>query len=93
MRRYARDEIRRRFLDTNAKGEPIVVCGCGCGFTAKCADEAGADMIGLYSSSFARMEYCGWTDFFALSDNNQLQVYNATILEENGEHICKVSRI
>jgi predicted TIM-barrel enzyme len=38
-----------------ARGEPIVGAGAGTGLSAKCVQEGGAELIGIYNSGRFRM--------------------------------------
>ncbi len=54
--RYSRSQVVER-LDKEIKGgQSIFMFGAGTGLTAKCAEIGGADLIGLYSTAFFRMQ-------------------------------------
>ncbi|GAA4557606.1 phosphoenolpyruvate hydrolase family protein [Pseudonocardia xishanensis] len=53
--RFARSELRERFADMAARGEPIVGGGAGTGLSAKCEEAGGIDLIVLYNSGRYRM--------------------------------------
>jgi predicted TIM-barrel enzyme len=53
---FTRQEILRRLHEQAAAGRAIVMFGAGTGLTARCAELGGADLIGIYSTAFYRMQ-------------------------------------
>ena len=51
-KRFTREEIKQRFQASIDAGQPIVVASAGIGIAAKFAERGGADMIGLFNSSY-----------------------------------------
>lgn len=54
--RFTRTEVLERLQGQVRAGHPIVMLGAGIGLTARCAELGGADLIGIYSTAFYRME-------------------------------------
>ncbi len=54
--RFTRAEILERLRGQVRAGHPIVMVGAGIGLTARCAELGGADLIGIYSTAFYRMQ-------------------------------------
>lgn len=54
--RFTRTEVLERLHGQVRAGHPIVMLGAGIGLTARCAELGGADLIGIYSTAFYRME-------------------------------------
>ncbi len=55
-KKYKRDEIRFILQEQISLKKPIFVFGAGTGLTAKCAELGGADLLGVYSTAFWRMQ-------------------------------------
>lgn len=51
-KRFTREEIKQRFQTSIDAGHPIIVASAGIGIAAKFAERGGADMIGLFNSSY-----------------------------------------
>ncbi len=51
-KRFTREEIKQRFQASIDAGQPIVIASAGIGIAAKFAERGGADMIGLFNSSY-----------------------------------------
>ena len=56
MARFSRQEILERLQAQVADGRAILMFGAGTGLTARCAELGGADLIGIYSTAFCRMQ-------------------------------------
>ena len=54
--RFTRTEVLERLQGQVRAGHPIVMLGAGIGLTARCAELGGADLIGIYSTAFYRMQ-------------------------------------
>lgn len=54
--RYTRIEILARLRGQLTDHKPILMVGAGTGLTARCAELGGADLIGIYSTAFCRMQ-------------------------------------
>jgi len=54
--RFTRTEVLERLQGQVQAGHPIVMLGAGIGLTARCAELGGADLIGIYSTAFYRMQ-------------------------------------
>lgn len=54
-RRYTRSQVIERLRQQIDKGRPLLMFGAGIGLTAKCAEQGGADLIGVYSTGRFRM--------------------------------------
>lgn len=54
--KYTRDDIIDLLKKQVDSGKPVFVFGAGTGLTAKCAEIGGADLIGIYSTAFYRMQ-------------------------------------
>ncbi|MFI5255609.1 MAG: phosphoenolpyruvate hydrolase family protein, partial [Candidatus Limnocylindrales bacterium] len=67
MTRYTRPEVQARLRAELDAGRPILMFGAGTGLTARCAELGGADLIGIYSTAFARMSgqpsLLGWLPY------------------------------
>jgi predicted TIM-barrel enzyme len=55
-KRYARPEVISRLRQQIQAGKTILMFGAGIGLTARCAELGGADLIGIYSTAFYRMQ-------------------------------------
>src|SRR5467141_3918226 len=55
MARFERAALLRKFRAMAAKGEPIVGGGAGTGWSAKCEEAGGVDLIVIYNSGRYRM--------------------------------------
>lgn len=55
-KRYERAEVINRLRRQVEVGKPLLMFGAGIGLTARCAELGGADLIGIYSTAFVRME-------------------------------------
>lgn len=55
-KQYNRKEIHNLLRGQIENGKPIIMFGAGTGLTAKCAELGGADLIGIYSTAFYRMQ-------------------------------------
>jgi len=55
-KKYSRNEILNLLKQQINEGKPIFMFGAGTGLTAKCAEIGGADLIGIYSTAFWRMQ-------------------------------------
>lgn len=55
-KQYTKEEVLKRFKETNAAGKPVVMAGAGTGISGKFAERGGADMIGVYNSGLYRMD-------------------------------------
>lgn len=53
--KFSREQIRKRLYAQNKAGHPVLMFGAGTGLTAKCAEQGGADLIGVYSTAIYRM--------------------------------------
>lgn len=74
---YQKEEILEKLKKQREKGSIIVVYGAGSGFSAKCGEEGGADVISVYSTAILRMQglppfmaNMGYCDVNALVLNN-----------------------
>lgn len=56
MPRYSRAEVLDRLHRQVEAGAPVIMFGAGIGLTARCAELGGADLIGIYSTAFYRMQ-------------------------------------
>lgn len=56
MPRYSRAQVLDRLHRQVEAGAPVVMFGAGIGLTARCAELGGADLIGIYSTAFYRMQ-------------------------------------
>lgn len=56
MRRFTRAEVLDRLARQVEAGRLVVMFGAGIGLTARCAELGGADLIGIYSTAFYRMQ-------------------------------------
>lgn len=54
--RYTRLQVLERLSRQVEAGKPILMFGAGIGLTARCAELGGADLIGIYSTAFYRMQ-------------------------------------
>ncbi len=54
--RYDRSHVLERLEKELKKNNSIFMFGAGTGLTAKCAEIGGADLIGIYSTAFFRMQ-------------------------------------
>jgi predicted TIM-barrel enzyme len=54
--RYTRAEVLDRLGRQVESGAPVIMFGAGIGLTARCAELGGADLIGIYSTAFCRMQ-------------------------------------
>jgi predicted TIM-barrel enzyme len=54
--RYSRAEVLDRLNRQVESGAPVIMFGAGIGLTARCAELGGADLIGVYSTAFYRMQ-------------------------------------
>ncbi|NPV92704.1 MAG: phosphoenolpyruvate hydrolase family protein [Firmicutes bacterium] len=54
-RKYTRKQVTERLRAQIEKGRPLLMFGAGIGLTAKCAEQGGADLIGIYSTGKLRM--------------------------------------
>ena len=55
MSRFTRKQILSRFRDQVAQRIPLLVVGAGNGLVARCAEDAGADLLVVYNSGFFRL--------------------------------------
>jgi len=55
-KRFTRAEVNARLHQQVEAGNSILMFGAGIGLTAKCAELGGADLIGIYSTAFYRMQ-------------------------------------
>jgi predicted TIM-barrel enzyme len=55
-KKYSRQEINDILAKQVEAGRPVFMFGAGTGLTAKCAELGGADLIGIYSTAFYRMQ-------------------------------------
>lgn len=55
-KRYTRAEVNARLRGQIRDGKTILMFGAGIGLTARCAELGGADLIGIYSTAFYRMQ-------------------------------------
>lgn len=55
-KKYSREELHDLLTNQIKTGKPIFMFGAGTGLTAKCAELGGADLIGIYSTAFYRMQ-------------------------------------
>jgi predicted TIM-barrel enzyme len=55
-KRFKREEVVARLWRQVEAGKPLLMFGAGIGLTARCAELGGADLIGIYSTAFVRME-------------------------------------
>jgi len=53
---FSRVDILARLGEQVATGRSILMFGAGTGLTARCAELGGADLIGIYSTAFQRMQ-------------------------------------
>jgi predicted TIM-barrel enzyme len=53
---FTRREVNNLLEKQTIKGKAILMFGAGTGLTAKCAEIGGADLIGIYSTAFYRMQ-------------------------------------
>ena len=53
---FTRPEVLERLEGQVRAARPIVMVGAGIGLTARCAELGGADLIGIYSTAFYRMQ-------------------------------------
>lgn len=53
---FSRSEVLDRLRRQVQDGRPILMFGAGIGLTARCAEIGGADLIGIYSTAFYRMQ-------------------------------------
>lgn len=53
---FSREEILKRLQAQVNSARGILIFGAGSGLSAKCADEAGADIIAIYSTAILRMK-------------------------------------
>ena len=53
---FSRPDIHARLRAEVAAGRSILMFGAGTGLTARCAEVGGADLIGIYSTAFQRMQ-------------------------------------
>ena len=53
---FTRQEIQRRLQQQLRGGKAILMFGAGTGLTARCAEQGGADLIGVYSTARYRMQ-------------------------------------
>lgn len=64
---YSRAEILARLQAQIDAGQSILMFGAGIGLTARCAELGGADLIGIYSTAFYRMQgkpsLLGWLPY------------------------------
>ena len=65
MKRFTREEIRKRLDDRLANKEPIIACEAGVGITAKMYEMYGVDMIFATSAGVFRSR--GIDDVFSLT--------------------------
>ena len=73
MKQYTRQQVKERLLSTIARKDSIIIAGTGSGMSARQAEIGGADLVGLYSTSFFRMEgIYGMPSFAPVIDNNQV---------------------
>lgn len=56
VRRIDKQTILDRFRNKISKNESLLMFGAGTGLTARCAEEGGADIIGVYSTAIFRMK-------------------------------------
>ncbi len=67
MATFSRADIIARLQGQVAAGRPILLFGAGIGLTARCAELGGADLIGIYSTAFHRMQgrpsLLGWLPY------------------------------
>lgn len=56
MATYSRVDILARLRGQIEAGRAILMFGAGTGLTARCAEVGGADLIGIYSTAFQRMQ-------------------------------------
>jgi predicted TIM-barrel enzyme len=54
--RFSRSEVLERLNAQVEAGRAILMLGAGIGLTARCAELGGADLIGIYSTAFYRMQ-------------------------------------
>lgn len=54
--RFTRAEVLERLEGQIRAGRPVLMMGAGIGLTARCAELGGADLIGVYSTAFYRMQ-------------------------------------
>jgi predicted TIM-barrel enzyme len=55
-KKYTRAEVRARLQQQIQAGKSLLMFGAGTGLTARCAELGGADLIGIYSTAFYRMQ-------------------------------------
>lgn len=55
-KRYDRAEVVERLRSQVQAGKSILMFGAGIGLTARCAELGGADLIGIYTTAFYRMQ-------------------------------------
>lgn len=73
MKQYTRQQVKERLLAAIANKDSIIIAGTGSGMSARQAEIGGADLVGLYSTSFFRMEgIYGMPSFAPVIDNNQI---------------------
>lgn len=56
MNIFHREQILDRLRTSAARGIPVVAAGCSCGLVAKCAAQAGADLLVVYSTGLSRLK-------------------------------------
>ncbi|MEA4906922.1 MAG: phosphoenolpyruvate hydrolase family protein [Anaerolineaceae bacterium] len=54
-KRYSRGEVVNGLRAQTQQGQAVLMFGAGTGLTAKCAEQGGADLIGIYSTAIYRM--------------------------------------
>jgi len=55
-KRYSRSQVVERLCSQVKAEKSILMFGAGIGLTARCAELGGADLIGIYSTAFYRMQ-------------------------------------
>ena len=55
-KRYDRAEVVERLRSQVQAGKSILMFGAGIGLTARCAELGGANLIGIYTTAFYRMQ-------------------------------------
>lgn len=86
-KRIARDEILRRLRKEVADRRSILVVGAGNGLVARCAEEAGADLIVVYNSGLYRLN-----GLPSLVGNLPVGDANAMVVEMGGRSILPAIR-
>lgn len=87
MKKYMRKEILEHLRAKVVKREPIIIGGAGVGIIAKCAEQAGIDMLMAYNTGPFRMDgHPSCLGYLAYGDCNAITMNLGRIMTNVVKH-------